>query len=192
MKRCFYSKRNRVEGNISLMLCTIIGVCLISIGSYFLVVSHEAVTECGGLIVIGLLICMLGLLSYCVSTREYSITNSGIIISYLKTFQVNYPWSVVSQISICDINHAAKDNSVFDLVIRIVIGKEESGPTSGSGPIRNSKFSKWRTMEYHAVHFRTIINVEHSPLRLEEIRGASQKDIHNFLTEAGKEAIKRF
>ena len=192
MKKCLYSKRNQIETGISVALCLLMGFLLIGIGLYLLPSHPESAVECGILIAVGCAICAVGVFICAVFTRDYAVNDNGIVIRYLKTFRVEYPWSSISQISVCDINHAAKDSGVFDIAIRIVVGTEAAGPVACRDSVHGDKFIRWRRMEYSTIYFRTILNVEYSASRLAEIQTASKKDIAYFLTPTGRDAIRNY
>ncbi len=189
MQRCFISARNRWGTIIGFVGFQIIGVYLGSCGIWIASREHDANGACILLLLFGCFICGFGIFQQAIYSRRFRLDEDGITIEYLKKFTVKYPWSTASHICVCDVNHVAKTDDSFDIVIRITIGSERRGPFSEGYLSQSNKFEPWRKMEYNAIHYRKIILIEYTETRLKEIAQVSKRKIPFLLTDLGKTAI---
>lgn len=190
MQQCFISARNRWEAILGFVGIQIIGICLSGCGIWIAIREHDAIGVCILLFLIGFFVCGFGIFLYAIDSRRYRLDEDGITIDYLKKFTVKYPWSIVSHICVCDVNHAMKTDDRFDIVIRIAIGSERKGPFSEGYLSWSNKYEPWRKMEYNAIHYRKIILIEYTETRLKEITQVSKREIPYLLTDLGKKAIQ--
>ncbi|MBQ7311799.1 MAG: hypothetical protein IJW88_09770 [Alistipes sp.] len=182
MRKCQNTKVHNCQTKIGALLIFGIGICclILSIGAIYK--DPEAYVSCSVLLVIGVAICTFSVFLYAILMREYSIATSGIVIRYLGIITVEYSWSDISHICVCDVNHAAKNSTVFDVVIRLVIGSEKHGPSNCTAYANASKHVKWRKMEYSIFHFRNILLIDYSEPTVDQILKASNLDIDYLLT----------
>ena len=191
MRKCQNTKVHNCQTKIGTLLIFGMGILFIVLSISTMYYDPAAYIPCGVLLVIGIACCALSVFLYAILMREYSITTSGIAISYLGIITVEYGWSDISHICVCDVNHAAKNAAVFDVVIRLVIGSEKHGPSNCTAYSNASKYVKWRKMEYNIFHFRNILLIDYSEPTVDQILKASNLDIDYLLTiDAQKTKIK--
>ena len=190
MKKCYFSKKHQISTTVSFILFIVMGFVTIGTGIYILFIEPESAYVSVKLFILAVGFFLLSFLCYAAYGREYSVSESGIAIFYFRRFKVEHPWSQIGQISVCDINYAAKADNVFDIVIRVVVGEEKDGPASNLASIPYGRHIKWRQMEYNMMHFKTIINIEYTRERLEEIQTASKKSVAYFLMKSARAALR--
>lgn len=183
---------NSTKSKTTTIVSTTIWLCL----ALYLFVQgisliDDAITMSLILFFLGFVFGSIAFVLWAILSREFIIDEKGIHIRYLSKIQLHYPWDKITNVYVCDVNHAPKDARNFDLVIRIVIGKEQHGPLSD---IKSTtliyKKEKWRTWGYWITKFTNIILVEYSKERLDEIRKLYGHEILYFLTPLGKDRIK--
>lgn len=158
MKKCYFTKKNRIIRNVCLF-CAIACSCIMLVISYAF--WHEAFEECMFLLAFGVIVLLYGVLFDVYFTREYKLTKQGIQIRYAKRITKLYLWENISQICICSI-HRSANGATWDEVIWCTVGNIKNGPPH---PSRN-----WNSMEYSLVHFKSVLTMEFSPERFDEFK----------------------
>ena len=182
MKKCLYLHKSTVSRWFVLISFLIMGLLLKLIALFAIYAPVSKLLDflmCVLLFFIGLALCVFGIVFLVIQSRSYLVSANGITICYLNRFQKIFRWDEVSAISVCDINYAAKDSSVYDVAIRIVIGTEKYGP-NGETSFTLAGYDRWRSFGYNFIHFQNIIILDYSQERLCEIVAASGMDIHDF------------
>ena len=181
MNKCFFTRRWNIENTVACMFIVTIGFCLMGHSAREMVAEAVSITAFL-LLVLGLSVTLLGVFLYALENREYSLSPNGFSIRYLGSFVVRYDWESVRSVCICDVNHASKNYTHFDLVIRIECD------TKKHGPLRTDLESLdphrlWRKQEYNLWHYRKVILIEYSPSRLKELVGAAGINVTYSITK---------
>jgi len=194
MERCMNSSGSIQESVWGIVLGWINGTALFLIGLFTLLnidySDHFSVVMCVLLMSFGISVYVLFLFFYMVDTREFSMDKEGISIRYLKKHFKHYQWCEVSSITVCDVHHASKDESRYELVIRLVIGNEKYGPYSKTkrwSGLRGEEL--WRSSLYSMKHFKNILLLTYSPERFLKVQELSGKTIDDQRTLKGKKDV---
>lgn len=123
-------------------------------------------------IVFSALILVGAILLFLLNTRKFRITKDGLQIRYITGTVCSYGWDEISEIGICKVRYAAKDISRYKTVLRCVIGNEENGPSHGYG--------SWATEIYELLHFRKIVTISYTQMRLEDICAVCPFDVIDY------------
>ena len=158
MKKCYFTKKNRIIRYFCLFCATVCSCIMLGISYAF---WHEAFVACMLLLVFGVIVLLDGVLFDVYFTREYELTEQGILIRYAKSITKLYRWENISQICICSI-HRSANGATWDEVLWCTIGKIKKGPPHPS--------RSWNSTEYSLLHFRTVLTMEYTPERLDEFR----------------------
>lgn len=189
MEECLNSRKNKLWRRIGCASLLIMGALLIIIGLCSLCNQLEdqfSSLMCIVLAFGGFVLCGFAFFLYAEQSREYSVSSEGITIRYLRKWEVWYPWASVDNIAICGVNHAAKDWTVYDIVIRIVIGTEKNGPFSNNQKFTLSGHERWRSFEYGLFHFQKIVIIDYSQERLKKLYELNMKPIIDCRTKRAK------
>lgn len=167
MNKCFFTRRRNIEITVAVMCIVVTGTVLMGYSVSNMASSLVSISVFL-LLVLGLAISLLGIFLYALESREYKLSTNGFSLRYLGSFVVRYDWDSVRSICVCDVNHAAKDHTHFDLVIRIECN------TTKPGLLRTDLASLdphmlWRKQEYNWWYYREVILIEYFPSRLEEL-----------------------
>lgn len=179
MEICLNSRKRKWERIILLLLLMSVGsmLMILSVFAYKSTSNHTSFSIAAviWLLLLGASFCILTILHDIFLSREYKLSPQGIEIRYIKRIVVQYPWQSVSSIIACDMNHAAKDSSVFDYVLRIAIGDEKYGPNNNNGnkDFTLAGYERWRTHGYSIMHFKTVIILDYTPERRAQIEEQS-------------------
>ena len=188
MESCYYSKKAQFENILSCLIGCGLGVLLIGLSCVTLIIDYsiDLWIPCALMLFLGAGIIGFFLFCYAVNSKEWIVDAEGITLRYLKRKTVCYTWDSVVSILVCDVHHASKDSSNHDVVIRLSFREEKNGPFSNRCPITISGYHRWRTFEYHLLHFHDVIFLEYSPLREKQIAEYSAKKIQYCMTRHGK------
>lgn len=112
---------------------------------------------------------------FVIDQREYSVSSYGLTISYLGIIRHHYEWEEFSEIAICKLRYSKKFRWMHLVGIRFVVGPEINGPQYAK-----QADEPWSTDTYEFRHWRTIITIEFSEERLEELRQICPKEIADY------------
>ncbi|MBQ9857586.1 MAG: PH domain-containing protein, partial [Oscillospiraceae bacterium] len=130
------------------------------------------------LLLIGCIPWALGCCVYTIRSREYSLSPDGITIRYLKRYCRFYQWSIIKEISFCDVNHNKGQN--FDKVIRIVAFDENKVSVPGWSLLQRHEY--WRDYHYQMRNYALIILIDYSQELCDNIHELSGKTILDLRT----------
>lgn len=186
MEKCLHSPKSTRDRWFGLVAFLCMGVLLQILAVLGFIEDADAIVMCALLFTTGLVLCFFGVFAYIIQSREYAVDAIGITVCYCKFYKVKYLWANIQNISICDVNHAAKNWDVFDVVIRIALVEEKHGPFSKKQPLTLSGHERWRSFGYSLLHFEQIIILDYSEERYNNIQMLSGKTIYDF---RGKRAM---
>ena len=178
MNKCWYSKKQRITGY---MCCVLFLVCAVITGyaiPIFRILPFYFFCDC--LITIWLVKATVFYYLVLLS-RSYEVTEEGFFLRNLKKI-VKYSWDEITEISICDVNHASR-SSAHDKIIRIAIGKEKNGPANLNVPYSSGGLERWRKLSYSLRHYKKIIMIEYSEERLLQIQKVYKREVQDYRTE---------
>ena len=180
MEKCLNTLKHKWSNLILLVFFLSVGMLFIilAVVAYKSISSHTVPITIAILLffMLGIVICLLNIAHYIIQSRKYSLDSQAITICYMNRVKVKYLWQDVSSIIACSIDHAPKDSSVFDYVLRIAIGEEEHGPNGNkyNKKLTLAGYETWRTYSYSLMHFKTIIILDYTSERkamIEELSG---------------------
>lgn len=189
MQNVFYSKIKQIGDRILLAMILIIDllcvVCLVVVVSApeelpVIVAIILAVTELAYGAISVLLVFFVA-----IETRKYKVDENGITLCYFSSIYSFYPWSDVTEISVCDVEHSTGGSLRYYLVIRILRGTENKNQVSLIS--LTTRYETWReSLVYWVKHFRKVFMIQFTQERLEEIRAASGMEILDYRTDDAK------
>ena len=188
MERCYYSRKKQFLYFLFCLMGCGMGVFLIGLSCAVLIIDYstDLWAPCALVFFLGAGLIGNCIFTYAVMSKEWMVDPEGITLRYLKRKTVKYSWDAVVSILVCDVHHAPKNPDEHSIVIRISFREEKSGPFSKHCPVTISGFERWRTSEYHLLHFRDVVFLEYSPVREKQIAEYSAKKIQYSMTRYGK------
>lgn len=191
MERCLHSHKHTMQIRFCFSGFFIMGLLLdmVAIFAYTQIekADYFSIILCLLLFFTGLGLWLFGIFFYIVQTREFSIDPLGITVVYLGRYQKRYLWTEIESISVCDVDHAAKDKDVFDIVIRLVARKETQRQARKAQGLSLAGYERWRDGWYSFIRFRKIILLDYTEDRYRLIRSNSKKEIADRVTKYAKE-----
>lgn len=172
MNRCYCSKENNNARIFNLVLGIPCAFALVAAGFVLWDASDaQMMVLCIGAVMIGIMAIVNFVLFDILYFREYDVSEYGITIRYFGRKEVLHRWDKVTQICRCII-HRSGTGATQDDVIWITFGQIKNGPP-------HEKY-RWRTISYGLRHFRTVLTLEYTPERLNEIKNYTTLDISDY------------
>ena len=115
--------------------------------------------------------------NYAAKTALYSADEAGITLRLFGRFDTFRRWEEIDSIVLCDIVDQQM-TSPFPVVIRIALRKEKYGPLSREKAYSVMKgCEKWHGLAHWQNHPRSVVCIDYSKERLEEIAALSGREI---------------
>lgn len=159
MEKCYNSKEYTRIRAFCLIGSIVLSIFMSGFGVASWIIDSESVGIRWIFFVSGILLLFYGLTLDLHISREYEITEQGILIRYWKRHTRFYPWDRIEQVCLCSI-HRGGNGVTWDEVIWCTAGKIKKGPPHPS--------RRWNWTEYELRYFSSVLTMEYSPERLAE------------------------
>lgn len=171
MEKCYFSQKN-----IHLRYFCLIGTIVCSSTMFAICFANwnkdtDARSMLAILFALGCVVLLYGLFLDIYFSREYELTEHGILIRYAKCISRFYSWDSINQICVCII-HRSANGVTWDEVIWCTSGNITKGPPHSA--------RHWNSTEYGLLHINSVLTMEYSSERLAQFHKYAPINIEDY------------